>query len=181
MQTECTPDLFGFAPVEGRRVEAAFDGGLLTSDAGALLLGATDRVLGLIDRFSGCFVDNRNGALIEHRVDTLVGQRIFGIALGYEDLIDHDTLRHDPVFAVLAGKLQARRRNCAPVAGKSTLNRLELSPAEPTPYHKISYDAAAIEALFAELFVEAHPSASRRLFCISTPPTIHYTVIGRAA
>ena len=159
MQTECTPDLFGFAPVEGRRVEAALDGGLLTSDAGALLLGATDRVLGLIDRFSGCFVDNRNGALIEHRVDTLVGQRIFGIALGYEDLIDHDTLRHDPVFAVLAGKLQARRRNCAPVAGKSTLNRLELSPAEPTPYHKISYDAAAIEALFAELFVEAHHSA----------------------
>ena len=111
----------------------------------------------------------------------------------YGDLIDHDTLRHDPAFAVLAGKLQARRRKCAPVApigdariacramGKSRLNRMELRPTRLTPYHKISYDAAAIEALFAELFVEAHPSASRRLFWISTPPTIHCMVIGRAA
>ena len=81
----------------------------MTSDAGALLLGQTDRVIGLVERFAGCFDDARNAALIEHEVRTLVAQRIFGIALGYEDLIDHDELRHDRVLAVLAGKLEARR------------------------------------------------------------------------
>jgi hypothetical protein len=116
MQTECNPNLFGFAPVEGRRVEAAFDAGMMTSDAGALLLGVSDRAIGLIDRFSACFVDRRDPALIEHKVSTLVGQRVFGMALGYEDLIDHDTPRHDPVMAVLAGKLAAKRSDCAPVA-----------------------------------------------------------------
>ena len=124
MPTHCSPDLFGFAPVEDRSVVAAFDGGTMTSDAGALLLDATDRAVGLIDRLAACFVDQRDRRLIEHELRTLVGQRVLGIALGYEDLIDHDTLRHDPVMAVLAGKLQAKRRDCAPVAGKSTLNRL---------------------------------------------------------
>ncbi|WP_316980346.1 IS1380 family transposase [Shumkonia mesophila] len=156
MPTECTPDLFGFAPVEGRRVEAAFDGGTMTSDAGALLLGATDRAIGLIERFAACFDDGRRAELIEHEVRTLVGQRVIGIALGYEDLNDHDHLRHDPVMAVLAGKLEAKRRDCAPVAGKSTLNRLELNSPVPTLYHKISYRAAAVEALLVALFVEAH-------------------------
>jgi hypothetical protein len=99
----------------------AFDGGLITSDAGALLLGATNKAIRLVDRFAACFGDARNAGQIEHTVATLVGQRVFGLALGYEDLNDHDELRHDPVFAVLAGKLEARRRRCAPVAGKSTL------------------------------------------------------------
>jgi len=136
MPTECSRDLFGFAGVDGREVVAAFDGGTMTSDAGALLLGATDRVIRMIDRFAGCFRDARNPGFIEHEVATLVGQRIIGIALGYEDLIDHDQLRHDPVMAVLAGKLAARRPDCAPLAGKSTLNRLELSQPKPTRYHK---------------------------------------------
>ena len=156
MPPECIPDLFGFAPVDGRAVVAAFDGGAVTSDAGALLLGATDRAIGLIRRFAACFQDARCPALIEHEVVTLVGQRVFGIALGYEDLNDHDVLRHDPVHAVLAGKLEAVRKRCAPVAGKSTLNRLELSRPEPTRYHKISHDGAAIERLLVELFLEAH-------------------------
>jgi hypothetical protein len=121
MQTECSADLFGFARVEGREVVAAFDGGTMTSDAGALLLGAADQVIGLTRRFAVCFHDARNPAFIEHEVATLVGQRIVGIALGYEDLIDHDQLRHDPVLSVLAGKLEARRSDCAPLAGKSTL------------------------------------------------------------
>jgi len=157
MPAECSADLLGFASVEGHRVEAAFDGGLQSSDAGALLLGATDRAIGLIDRFAGCFDDYRHPGLIEHQVRTLVGQRVFGIALGYEDLIDHDRLRHDPVMAVLAGKLEARRRDCAPLAGKSTLNRLELSRPQPTLYHKVSYRAADVEALFVSLFMEAQP------------------------
>src|SRR6202162_1824788 len=159
MQTECSADLFGFAPVEGRAVVAAFDGGRMTSEAGAMLLGPTDRQLRLIERFAGCFTDYRAADLVEHTVPGLVGQRVFGIALGYEDLIDHDQLRHDPVMAVLGGKLAAKRADCAPLAGKSTLNRLELSRPEPTRYHKISYDAAAIEGLFVDLFLDAHSTA----------------------
>src|SRR5499427_3828987 len=159
MQTECSADVFGFARVEGRSVVAAFDGGKITSDAGGVLLRATDRAVGLIDRFAQCFSDSRSEALIEHTVATMIGQRVFGIALGYEDVVDHDTLRHDPMMAVLAGKLTARRKNCAPVAGKSTLNRLELGKAQPTPYHKIGHDPLSIEALFVDLFLEAQRRA----------------------
>lgn len=163
MPTECSADLLGFASVEGRRVEAAFDGGSLSSEGGGLLLGATDRALELVDRFAGCFRDHRRAGLVEHEVRTLVGQRVFGQALGYEDVADHDWLRHDPVLAVLVGKLAARRRDCAPVAGKSTLNRLELSRPEPTRYHKIGHDPAAIEALFVDLFLEAHAGAPKQI------------------
>ena len=156
MQTDCIPDLFEFEPVEGRPVVAAFDGGSITSDAGATLLGETDRAIGLIDRFAACFRDVRRQDLTEHEVKTLIGQRVFGLALGYEDLNDHDELRHDPVMAILAGKLEARREDCAPVARKSTLNRLELSRPLATRYHKISHDAAMIERLPIDLFIEAH-------------------------
>ena len=163
MPTECNTDLFGFARVENRRVEASFDAGLATSDAGALLLGSTDKVIGLIDRFSECFEDNRDAGMIEHTVKTLVGQRVVGIATGHEDLNDHDHLRHDPVMAVLADKLAAKRSDCAPVAGKSTLNRLELSSDTPTRYHKIIHDPSSIEALFVRLFIEAHPRAPAQI------------------
>jgi len=156
MPTECSADLFGFAPVEGREVVAAFDGGAITSDAGGLLLGATDHAIKLTKRFAACFHDVRRQHLIEHEVVTLVGQRVFGIALGYEDINDHDELRHDPVMAVLAGKLEARREDCAPVAGKSTLNRLELSRLQPTRYHKISHNPIAIKRLMVDLFLDAH-------------------------
>jgi Transposase DDE domain group 1 len=94
---------------------------------------------------------------------TLLRQRVFGIALGYEDLNDHDELRHDPVIALLAGKLEARRKDCAAIAGKSTLNRLELSRPEPTRYHKIAHDPAAIESLFVTLFLEAHKTAPKEI------------------
>jgi hypothetical protein len=144
-------------------VEASFDGGSMTSDAGALLLGSTDRAIGLIDRFAQCFKDHRNAALIEHRVRTLVGQRVLGLALGYEDLNDHDHLRHDPLLGVLLGKLEAKRSDCAAIAGKSTLNRLELSRPEPTKYHRISHDEAAIENLLVDVFVEAHGRAPRQI------------------
>lgn len=163
MRTECIADLFGFAPVEGRRVEASFGGGQITSDAGGLLVGMTDRALGLVDRLAQCFTDHRDPELIEHTVRTLVGQRVLGLTLGYEDLNDHDRLRHDPLLAVVLGKLEAKRSDCAPIAGKSTLNRLELSRAEPTKYHKISHDGAAIESLLVDLFVEAHRRAPDRI------------------
>src|SRR6266567_1349298 len=163
MATECSAECFDFGIVEGRPVEAAFDAGLVTSDAGALLLGATDRAIGMMDRFGACFHDERRQDLIEHEVATLVGQRVFGIALGYEDLNDHDELRRDPMMAVLAGKLAARREDCAPVAGKSTLNRLELSRLEPTRYHKISHNPIAIKRLLVDVFLEAHARAPNEI------------------
>jgi len=163
MPTECSRDLFGFAPVEGRRVEAAFDGGDATSDAGALLLGATDRAIGLVTRFASCFDDGRARGQIEHTVETMVAQRVFGIALGYEDIVDHDQLRHDPVLATLVGKLHARRSGCAPLAGKSTLNRLEHAPLTPSRYHKIGHDGRAIERLLVDLFLEAGPRVPEQI------------------
>jgi hypothetical protein len=164
MPTECSPTLFEFAPVEGRRVVAAFDGGAITSNAGALLLGAADRAIGLVGRFAACFRDARAPNRIEHEVAAMVAQRVFGIALGHEDVVDHDELRHDPVLAVLAGKLEARRPGCAPLAGKSTLNRLEHAPiGEPGRYHRIGHDGAAIEALFVDLFLDAHRSPPRQI------------------
>jgi len=164
MPTQCSSGRLGFAPVEKRAVVASFDGGAITSDAGALLLGATDRAIGLVDRFAACFTDARKRDRIEHLPASMVGQRVFGIALGYEDLIDHDHLRHDPVMAVLAGKLAAKRAGCAPLAGKSTLNRLEHAPSgAPTRYHKIGHDGAAIERLFVDLFLKAHKGPPRQI------------------
>ena len=164
MPTECSPTLFEFARVEGRAVVASFDGGRITSDAGALLLGATDRVIGLtppVGRAASPM--DAIAAFVEHAVETLVMQRVVGIALGYEDLIDHDELRHDPVMAVLAGKLAARRADCAPLAGKSTLNRLELSRPDPTRYAKLAANTGAIETLFVDLFLDAHDKAPAQI------------------
>jgi hypothetical protein len=97
MPTECSAKPMGFARVAGRAVVADFEGGAITSNAGGLLLGATDRAIGLVERFAACFTDGRSAERVVHDIATLVGQRVFGIALGYEDLVDHDRLRHDPV------------------------------------------------------------------------------------
>jgi DNA-directed RNA polymerase subunit K/omega len=156
MPTQCSADALTFAPVEGWSVVAAFDGGAITSDAGALLLGATDRALRLVERFAACFTDGRDAEGVVHDVPTLVGQRVFAIAMGYEDLVDHDELRHDPVLGVVLQRLDAKHARCAPLAGKSTLNRLEHGTAAVSRYHRIAHDPAAIEALFVDLFLDAH-------------------------
>ncbi len=108
-----------FSRVEGRSVVAAFDGGRVSSDAGALLLGAADRAIGLIDRFAACFGDARAQGQVIHEIPAMVGQRVFGIALGYEDVNDHDELRHDPVLGALSGRLEARHKRCAPLVAAS--------------------------------------------------------------
>ena len=165
MQTECTPKLFEFEAIERRSVVAGFDGGNITSNAGALLLGQVDQGLGLVRRFAACFVDRRDPRYVEHQVETLVGQRIFGLALGYEDLNDHDELRKDPTLAVLAGKLSpVLRTDCEPLAGKSTLNRLEHTPRRhASKYHKIDCDGAQVDALLVDLFLDAHARAPREI------------------
>lgn len=157
MQTDCICEQREFEGFDGHKVVAGFDGGAITSDAGMLLLRHTDKAIGLFDRVASCFVDRRDPDLTVHSVRTLVGQRIAAIALGYEDVDDHDTLRHDPVLALLSESLTPKREDCAVLAGKSTLNRLEHGRVgEPTRYHKISYDKQTLEALFVELFLEAH-------------------------
>lgn len=165
MPTECSAKLFEFEAVERRSVVAGFDGGDITSNAGALLLGQVDRGLGLVRRFAGCFSDRRDRRYVEHQVETLVGQRIFGLVLGYEDLNDHDELRKDRTFAVLAGKLKPiLRSDCEALAGKSTLNRLEHTPKRHgAKYHKIDCDGARVDALLVELFLEAYERAPREI------------------
>ena len=157
MPTQCKPLSFAFQGCQGRRVAAAFDGGAITSNAGVLLLREIDRSAGLLDQVAGCFTDYRDPRLTEHSAGTLVRQRVMGITLGYEDLNDHDQLRHDPVLALLSGKLEGHRKDCAPLAGKSTLNRLEHAPprGEPGRYHRIGHDADALQAVLLESFIDS--------------------------
>jgi hypothetical protein len=138
MHTDCSQDSFDFGAVEGHRVVGAFDGGQITSHAGGLLLGASNRAIRLIERLARCFKDGRDPDALLHTVPALIGQRIFAIALGYEDINDHDHLRHDPVLQVLAGKLTAKRSSCAAPAsrrstGWSTLPRSAAIPITRSP------------------------------------------------
>jgi hypothetical protein len=182
MQTDCISGQLEFEGFDGHKVVAGFDGGAITSDAGALLLRHVDGAISLFDRVACCFIDGRNPDCTVHSLRTLIGQRIAAIALGYEDVDDHDTLRHDPVLALLSESLTPKREDCAPLAGKSTLNRLELGRAgEPTRYHKIGYETRAMEALFVELFLEAHrtPPAEIVLDLDATDDPLHGHQEGR--
>ena len=164
MPTECNPDSFEFGTVERRQIVGIFDGGEITSDSGALLLGETDKAIRLVSRLACCFQDARCPALTVHQLPAMLSQRIFGIALGYEDVVDHDQLRHDPVLGVLGNSLTSKRSDCPPLAGKSTLNRQEhAAKVGADPYHKITHDPAAIERLFVTLMIEAHDEPPRRL------------------
>jgi len=171
--TECTQSSFEFARHFAQRVVADFDGGTLTSDGGALLLRQTDQRIGLLERLATCFTDYRRPERIEHSVETMLAQRVYGLALGYEDLTDHDQLRSDPLLAVLAGKRDCTgkdrkhaRDEGKALAGKSTLNRLERTAeqgAAEDRYKKISYSSGAIDELLVTLFLEAHRRAPRKI------------------
>ena len=158
--TECTQSIFEFQAHFSREVVARFDGGTMTSDAGAVLLRETDRRLGLLPRLAACFEDRRQPWLISHTVQEMVAQRVYALALGYEDLTDHDQLREDPLLAVLSGK---QRVGEEPLAGKSTLNRLELGGPVPSRYKKIHYREEAIDALLTKVFLEAHAEAPEQI------------------
>ncbi|MGH7346367.1 MAG: IS1380 family transposase [Candidatus Rokuibacteriota bacterium] len=173
MQTECTQVAFRFHPLSQREVVARFDGGTITSDGGGLLLREVERRTGVVRQFARCFTDHRDPRFIEHSVAELVGQRVYGLALGYEDLNDHDELRRDPLLATLVGKAdpmgahRLRDRDMGKaLAGKSTLNRLELTRPEATAksrYKKIVLDGAAVDRLFVDVFLQAHRRAPERL------------------
>ncbi len=166
MATHCTPQQIEFEGLGSRQVVAAFDGGRMTSDGGALLLREADRLFDVTQRVAGAFVDYRDPGRIEHDVKTLVGQRIFGLALGYEDLNDHDRMRDDPALAVacgiddVEGENRARERDLGHVlAASSTLNRLELGLPEEAGTHRykrIVADHEALDRLLVDLFLESH-------------------------
>ncbi len=169
MQTECNRKSLEFHPLGSRKIVARFDGGKITSDAGGLLLRECERATGIVRQFAGCFTDHRDPEQIEHTVEGLVGQRVYGLALGYEDLNDHDAIRHDPLLAALVEKLDLTGENRKKasdrgkaLAGKSTLNRLELTQEGATSaerYKKIEVNPKAVERLPVELFLQAHPVA----------------------
>ena len=171
--TECNQQAFDFHFLQRRKIVGRFDGGNITSDAGALLLRETELRTRIVAQFAACFKDYRDQELIEHTVAQMVAQRVYGLALGYEDLNDHDQLRADPLLAVLVEHpdplgLQRRRERDRgkALAGKSTLNRLELTPADANThsrYQKIVYQRTAIEDLFVDLFLQAHAAAPATL------------------
>lgn len=173
MTAECNQRTFEFHPLGSRAVVGRFDGGAISSDGGGVLLREVEVRTGIIRQFAACFTDHRDAALIEHTVEELVAQRVYGLALGYEDLLDHDDLRHDPLLAALVGKDDAtgqdRRRDRdrgKPLAGKSTLNRLELTPAgasEDSRYKKIVCHTARVEGFFVDVFLQAHAAPPARI------------------
>ena len=191
MKTECNRKSLEFHPLGRREIVGRFDGGTISSDAGGLLLRECERATRIVRQFARCFTDHRDPEQIEHSVEELVAQRVYALALGYEDLNDHDALRHDPLLAALVGKLdpsgQGRKKASdrgKALAGKSTLNRLELTPAGATSaqrYKKIEVNFGAVERLPVELFLQAHAVAPARitLDLDATDDAIHGNQEGR--
>jgi hypothetical protein len=191
MSTECNQLRFDFHPLACREIVARFDGGHITSDGGGLLLREAERLTGVIRQFSGCFTDHRDPDLIEHTVEELIGQRVYGLALGYEDLNDHDELRHDPMLAALVGKedptghTRIRRRDRGKaLAGKSTLNRLELTPVRANAksrYKKITVDREAVNQFFVDVFLQSFREPPERIVLDldATDDPIHGQQLGR--
>ena len=169
METQCIPEQMAFQQLGRREVIGRFDGGMISSDAGGLVLREVERCFGILKRFAGCFQDHRDPRRTEHSLKTLISQRVYAIALGYEDLNDHDSLRHDVVMGVLCeksdptGSERVRKRDQGKaIAGKSTLNRLELTPEdadEKSRYKKIVADGEQIDDLMVDVYIQAQPSA----------------------
>ncbi|PYT98167.1 MAG: IS1380 family transposase, partial [Acidobacteria bacterium] len=153
MSTECNQFVLGLQ----------FDGGAITSDGGGLLLREVEKRIGMLHQFAACFTDYRNADLIEHTVAEMVAQRVYGLALGYEDLNDHEELRNDPLLAVLVEKANPSQEA---LAGKSTLNRLELTcetASRRERYKKIVLDHGAVDRLLVQVFLEAHQEAPQEI------------------
>jgi Transposase DDE domain group 1 len=180
--TECIQEQFPFECLGKREVVGRFDGGYVISDGGALLLRQVESRTNILGRFAACFTDQRDPLRVEHSVEQLVKQRVYGLALGYEDLNDHERLRRDPLLALLSGKTEPAQE---PLAGKSTLNRLELSfpraEADQHRYKKILFDPESADRLLIDLFVEAQacPPAEIILDLDATDDPLHGQQEGR--
>lgn len=191
MKTECNSGQVEFDGVSGRKLVASFDAEHITSDGGVVLLHRVDRRFGLLKRFAECFKDFRSPLLLEHTVEQLVRQRVFGIACGYEDLVDHAALRDDPLLAAVVGKADplgrdrlSKKDRGHPLASPSTLNRLELTPEDAGPesrYRKVVYDKAAVDDFFVDAYLDAHKHAPKEIVLDldATDDPIHGTQEGR--
>jgi Transposase DDE domain group 1 len=157
--TECSQSSFGFEALGRREIVARFDGGTISSDGGAFLLRQTDQRLNLLPRLAECFLDGRNQNQVDHSIQEMLAQRVYGLALGYEDLNDHEQLRHDPVFGILAGREKLEQ----PLAGKSTLNRMEMGAGEKDRYKKITFWKEAVDELLVNLFLESYAQAPEEI------------------
>jgi hypothetical protein len=191
MKTHCNQKTFDFQTQNSRKIVAHFNGGNITSDAGGLLLQQAERVTGIISQFAECFTDYRDPDLSEFTVKELLAQRIFALALGYEDLNDHDQLRNDPLLAVMVGKKDPtgekrirKRDKGKPLAGKSTLNRLELTPVRANKrsrYKKITVSHRVVDAFFTDIFLQSYDRPSSRIVLDldATDDPIHGHQLGR--
>jgi hypothetical protein len=163
MASECNQFVLGFQPLKRRAIRAQFDGGAISTDGGGLLLREVEKRIGLLYQFAASFTDYRHPDLIDHTVEELVAQRVYSLALGYEDLNDHEELRNDPLLAVLVEKSDPSKEA---LAGKSTLNRLELTgetASRKERYKKIVLDHAAVDRLLVAIFLEAHREAPKEI------------------
>jgi len=173
MKTDCSKKSFEFQSLYSKKVQSAFDGGHISSDGGALLLRAVEDCTNIIGQFADCFTDHRDPDRIEHSVKQLAAQRVYALALGYEDLNDHDDLRLDPLLAVLAGKAdptgadRLRKSDTGKaLAGKSTLNRLELTPTDADKnarYKKIVLNQALVDRFFVNVFLQSRKRAPKKI------------------
>ena len=168
IQTECTSTSYDFGRVSRRKLVADFSGGDLTSDGGLLLIREIDNLYRISERLAECFTDHRDANRVQHELKTLIAQRLYGLVQGYEDINDHDDLRHDRLFGAVLGQLESEHPRCAPLAGKSTLNRLEQamhisSDLTGSRYIKMSVNPAAVEALLVELFIEQMEREPKRI------------------
>jgi len=191
MKTHCNQKTFEFQTENSRKIMAHFNGGNISSDSGGLLLQQTERITGIISQFAGCFDDHRDADLIEHSVEELIAQRIYALALGYEDLNDHDELRNDPLLAVLVGKKDPtgkdrirKRDKGKALAGKSTLNRLELTPVRANKnsrYKKVTADRHAIDDFFTNVFLQSYDKTPSTIVLDldATDDPIHGHQLGR--
>ena len=191
MDTQCNATYLDFPMLGRRELVADFDGGDITTDGGALLLRKVEQLTAILRQFATCFTDHRNPDLVEHPLNDLVAQRVYALALGYEDLNDHDDLRRDPLLAAVVGKRdpkgttrQRTRDRGKPLAGKSTLNRLELTPVgagADSRYKKITCHTREVERLFVTLFLQAHtkPPEHIVLDLDATDDPIHGRQLGR--
>ena len=186
-QTECNLPSYEFGRLNQRKLVADFSGGELTSDGGLLLIREIDNLYRISERLANCFTDHRESSRVQHDLRTLIGQRLYGLVQGYEDVNDHDDLRHDRLLGVVLGQLESQHQRCAPLAGKSTLNRLEQAmhvahDLSDSRYVKLSLDPGAIEALLVELFIEQQETEPKLLILdldVTDDPT-HGTQEGSA-
>ena len=191
MKTHCNQKTFEFQTENSRKIIAHFNGGNISSDSGGLLLQQAERIAGIISQFADCFDDHRDPDLIEHTVEELIAQRIYALALGYEDLNDHDELRNDPLLAVLVGKKDPtgkdrirKRDKGKALAGKSTLNRLELTPVRANKrsrYKKITINKHKVDAFFTNVFLQSYdrPPSTIVLDLDATDDPVHGHQLGR--